>query len=111
MVHKVIISFLLVGLVISLVSGLVFLFKDVGSTRRTLNSLGVRVALAAAIVGTIFHGFYTGNLGVGAPWDARKFEQLSAQSTPGTGPDAATIEKQPDSATVAETGEQVPDDK
>ena len=105
MVHKVIISFLLVGLVISLVSGLVFRLKDVGSTRRTLNSLGVRVTLAAAIVGTIFHGFYTGNLGVGAPWDARKFEQPPAQSAPGADSQAAAIEKPASSSTVLEAAE------
>ena len=80
MAHKIIICILLVGLFISLASGLVFLFKDVGTTRRTMHSLGVRVTLAVALVGTMVHGFLTGKLGVGAPWDARKYQQDSVQA-------------------------------
>ena len=78
MIFKVIIVFLLIGLIISLASGLVFLFKDVGTSRRTMHSLGVRVGLAVALVTTILVGFMTGNLGVGAPWDARKFSPPQA---------------------------------
>ena len=70
MLLKFIIVILLIGLIISLGSGLVFLFKDVGSTRRTLNSLGVRIALATALMATTVYGFYSGQLEVGAPWDA-----------------------------------------
>ncbi|MDA8694074.1 MAG: DUF2909 domain-containing protein [Pseudomonadales bacterium] len=79
MLIKVIIVILLIGLVISLASGLVFLFKDVGSTRRTLNSLGIRIALAVALMGTTVYGFFSGQLGVGAPWDARKFDAPQQQ--------------------------------
>jgi hypothetical protein len=71
-VIKVIIVVLLIGVVISLFSGLVFLFKDSGRTdsKRTLYALGVRITLAAALLGTIFYGFYTGQLRIGtnAPW-------------------------------------------
>ena len=69
---KVIIFILLIGVIASLGSGLFFLFKDSGrpESRRTLHALGVRVTLAAALVGTIFYGLYTGQLrlGTNAPW-------------------------------------------
>ncbi len=41
---------LLLALLASLLSGLVFLLRDRGSTRRTVNSLGVRLVLAALAV-------------------------------------------------------------
>ncbi|MBT8149164.1 MAG: DUF2909 domain-containing protein [Pseudomonadales bacterium] len=89
MLLKTIIIVLLIGLLISLGSGLVFLFKDVGSTRRTLHSLGVRITLAVALMATTVYGFLSGQLEIGAPWDARKFTNTSSapQSTnagPGT---------------------------
>ena len=69
---KVIIVVLLIGVVISLFSGLVFLFKDTGrpGSRRTWYALGVRISLATALVLTIFYGLYTGELrmGANAPW-------------------------------------------
>ncbi len=68
-----IIVILLIGLLISLGSGFVFLFKDIGTNKkRTLHSLGVRITLAALLMGTIVYGFFSGQLGVGAPWDERK---------------------------------------
>jgi len=71
-VLKVIIIVLLIGVIISLFSGLVFLFKDSGreDSKRTLYALGVRIALAAALLSTMFYGFYTGQLrlGTNAPW-------------------------------------------
>ena len=72
MLLKTIIVVLLIGVVVSLASGLVFLFKDSGrpDSRRTLHALGVRVTLAAALLATIFYGLYTGQLrmGTNAPW-------------------------------------------
>jgi hypothetical protein len=72
---KIIILVLLAGVVASLFSGLVFLFKDSGRTdsKRTLYALGVRITLAAALLGTIFYGFQTGQLrmGTNAPWHAQ----------------------------------------
>ena len=69
---KVIIFMLLIGVIASLGSGLVFLFKDTDKpeSRRTLHALGIRVVLAAALLGTVFYGIYTGQLemGVNAPW-------------------------------------------
>ena len=73
---KVVIFVLLIGVIISLFSGLVFLFKDADRTdsRRTLRALGVRITLAAALLGTMFYGFYTGQLrlGTNAPWHAQQ---------------------------------------
>ncbi len=69
---KVLIVVLLIGVVVSLFSGLVFLFKDTdrSDSKRTLYALGVRVTFATALLITIFYGFYTGQLrmGVNAPW-------------------------------------------
>ena len=69
---KVLIIVLLLGVVISLFSGLVFLFKDTDRTdsKRTFYALGTRIVLAAALLITIFYGFYTGELrmGTNAPW-------------------------------------------
>lgn len=69
---KIIIFVLLIGVVLSLFSGLVFLFKDSDrqDSRRTLHALGVRVVLAAALLVTVFYGLYTGQLRMGsnAPW-------------------------------------------
>lgn len=61
---------LLVLLLISLGSGFFFLMRDQGRTKRTLHSLGIRVTLAAALVGVIAYGFYSGQLRSKAPWDA-----------------------------------------
>ena len=72
MLLKTIIVILLIGVIISLGSGLVFLFKDSDRTdsRRTLHALGVRITLAVARVICVFYGFYTGELTIGAnaPW-------------------------------------------
>jgi purine-cytosine permease-like protein len=70
---------LFVLLLISLFSGLVFLMKDQGSTKRTLHSLGVRVSLAMALVAVIAWGFYTGELRSKAPWDAALEAKHAAQ--------------------------------
>lgn len=72
MLLKVIIIVLLVGVIASLFSGLVFLFKDSdrSDSKRTLYALGIRISLAAMLLATIFYGFYTGELrlGTNAPW-------------------------------------------
>jgi len=72
---KIIIVVLFVGIVISLFSGLAFLFKDADKpeSRRTLHALGIRITLAAALLASIAYGFYTGELrlGTNAPWHNR----------------------------------------
>ena len=79
---KVIIVLLLIALIASLFSGLVFLVKDQGRSRRTLHSLGIRVTLAIALVATIAYGFYSGQLKVGAPWDAHKYGPPPGSAAP-----------------------------
>ncbi len=87
---KVIIVVLLIGVIISLFSGLVFLFKDTerSDSKRTLYALGVRITLASALLITIFYGFYTGELRIGtnAPWHQEVDEQAQVEETK----DAAT---------------------
>lgn len=72
-VIKFLIVVLLAGVVISLFSGLVFLFKDsdVPDSRRTLYALGLRITLAALLLVVIFYGLYTGELGLNAPWHGK----------------------------------------
>ncbi|MEE2824763.1 MAG: DUF2909 domain-containing protein [Pseudomonadota bacterium] len=71
---KIIIVLLLLGVIASLTSGLVFLFKDTDQpdSKRTLYALGIRITLAGLLLSTIAYGFYTGELrmGVNAPWHA-----------------------------------------
>jgi|TARA_B110000967_G_scaffold208478_1_gene260861 hypothetical protein len=71
-VLKIIIVVLLVCVIVSLGSGLVFLFKDTDKpdSRRLFYALGVRVTFATLLVLTIGYGFYTGELrmGLNAPW-------------------------------------------
>lgn len=92
MLLKTIIIILLIGVVASLASGLVFLFKDSDrpESRRTLHALGVRVTLAAALVATIFYGLYTGQLrmGTNAPWHGQTH---APATTPATAPAAADL--------------------
>ena len=69
---KIIIVLLLICVILSLMSGLVFLFKDTGKpdSRRLWYALGVRITFATLLVLAIGYGFYTGELrmGLNAPW-------------------------------------------
>ena len=69
---KIIIVILLICVILSLMSGLVFLFKDTGKpdSRRLWYALGVRITFATLLVIAIGYGFYTGELrmGLNAPW-------------------------------------------
>lgn len=67
---KIVIVVLFVALLVSLFSGLAFLMKDKGTSLRTWNSLTVRLILAALLMGFLFYGVFTGQLGSRAPWDA-----------------------------------------
>jgi hypothetical protein len=72
MAIKILVLVLFIGVVISLTSSLIFLLKDIQSpTKRALYALGIRVTLATLLLGTIFYGLYTGQLGSGAPWDKK----------------------------------------
>ncbi|MDM3870817.1 DUF2909 domain-containing protein [Porticoccus sp. W117] len=65
---KVVIVLLLIGVVASLTSGLVFLFKDLGGRKRTLYALGIRIGLAGLLMVAIVYGIHTGELSLQAPW-------------------------------------------
>jgi hypothetical protein len=74
-VLKTIIAVLLIGVLVSLFSGLVFLFKDSDrqDSKRTLYALGIRITLAAALLIAVLYGFLSGQLrmGTNAPWHDR----------------------------------------
>ncbi|MDX9873971.1 MAG: DUF2909 domain-containing protein [Spongiibacteraceae bacterium] len=69
---KIVIVVLFFALLFSLGSGLIFLFKDQGTTRRTWHSLSVRLVLAVLLMGFLIYGVVSGQLGSKAPWDAYK---------------------------------------
>ena len=68
---KALIVILMLALVASLGSGFYYLMLDQGdkSKRRTFHSLGVRLALAIAMLSVITYGVATGQLGNSNPWD------------------------------------------
>jgi len=70
---KIIIVLLFIGILLSLGSGLRFLFKDTDmpESKRTLCALGIRIALAVIMMLCIVYGFYSGILHSQAPWDHR----------------------------------------
>lgn len=65
---KSIIVLLLIGILISLIVGFVFFYKDQGRSKRVLYALGVRVTLAVIMMACVFYGLTTGELTLSAPW-------------------------------------------
>lgn len=65
---KAAIVLMLIATVISLFSGLFFLVKDDSRSSRLVIALSIRVGLAAATVGLIAWGFFSGQLVSHAPW-------------------------------------------
>ena len=55
----ILIILVMLGIVVSLGSGLVFLVQDRGKTDRTVISLSIRVALAALLLALLASGFVT----------------------------------------------------
>ncbi|MGV6806524.1 MAG: DUF2909 domain-containing protein [bacterium] len=81
---KAIIVILFIAVVASLTSALYFLMKDVGNQRkRTLYALGIRITLAAMLLGTIAYGLATGQLGSTAPWDKKLHPERVLPTQPG----------------------------
>ena len=77
---KIVIVVLFIALVISLFSGLAFLFQDrekenEGKTR-VWNALTIRLILAGLLIAALVYGVFTGQLGSNAPWDARYEQKL-----------------------------------
>ncbi|MGX1172258.1 twin transmembrane helix small protein [Pseudomonas sp. R151218B TE3479] len=65
---KAAIVLMLIATIASLFSGLFFLVKDDSSSNRLVIALVIRVGLAAATVGLIAWGFFSGQLVSHAPW-------------------------------------------
>ena len=65
---RIAIVVILLALLLSLGSGLLFLFKDRGRTRRTVHSLGLRLVLAGILMALVGYGLATGGLQLRAPW-------------------------------------------
>lgn len=70
------------ALLASLASGLFFLVKDQGKTKRTLYSLGVRVTLAIILLALISYGILSGQLRSKAPWSQNNLQLQDAPNKP-----------------------------
>jgi Protein of unknown function (DUF2909) len=70
---KALIVFLMLGVIVSLFTGLGFLFRDSdrADSKRTLYALGVRICFAAALLLTVGYGLASGTLTLSAPWLGR----------------------------------------
>ena len=83
---KVIIVILLICVILSLMSGLVFLFKVTGrpDSRRLWYALGVRITFATLLLIAIGYGFYTGELrmGINAPWHGASVAESVTPAAP-----------------------------
>ena len=83
---KAIIVILLICVILSLMSGLVFLFKDTGrpDSRRLWYALGVRITFATLLLIAIGYGFYTGELrmGINAPWHGASVAESVTPAAP-----------------------------
>jgi len=77
---KTAIVIVFVALLLSLASGLAFLFKDRGEGKRTLYALGIRITLAATLMALISYGVLTGKLQSQAPWSKELDPLLQQQN-------------------------------
>lgn len=55
-------------IVITLFTSLFFLLRDRGQTKRTANTLMLRVILSAALILLLLYGFLSGHLHSHVPW-------------------------------------------
>ena len=79
---KTVIVLLMIALVASLASGLVFLMSDQGNPekKRLFNSLGARLGIGACLLLVILYGVMTGQLGQQNPWDPGPIANEAAQA-------------------------------
>jgi len=79
---KTVIVLLMIALVASLASGLVFLMSDQGNPekKRLFTSLGVRLGIGACLLLVILYGVMTGQLGHQNPWDPGPGASEAAQA-------------------------------
>ncbi|MDX1755976.1 MAG: twin transmembrane helix small protein [Marinobacter sp.] len=59
---KAVIVLMMIAVLVSLFTGLVFLIKDGGRTNRVVNSLAVRVGLSLALIALIVVALWHGDL-------------------------------------------------
>lgn len=59
---KTIAIILLLLILLSLLSGVVFLFKDAGNQKRMVTSLTIRVILSVLLILVLVVGYFTGNI-------------------------------------------------
>ncbi len=92
MLLKILIVLLILALLASLFSGFYFLMVDQGdkTKRRTVNSLGVRVSLAATLIALIVYGVATGQIRSQAPWETPR--PVAANPDTETAPQGAPSE-------------------
>lgn len=57
---KIIIAVLLVLVIISLFSGLYFMYKDKGNSKRVVNALTIRVGLSITIIVILIGSYFAG---------------------------------------------------
>lgn len=62
MLIKIAVLTILVAIVISLASGMLFLIKDKGQTQRTAKALTVRIALSVSLFALLMLGIATGHI-------------------------------------------------
>ena len=79
---KTVIVLLMIALVASLASGLVFLMSDQGNPqkKRLFTSLGVRLGIGACLLLVTLYGVMTGQLGHQNPWDPGPGANEAAQA-------------------------------
>ncbi len=59
---KILLIVLLVLVLISLFSGLFFMYKDKGNSRRVVNALTIRIGLSVLIIVIVIAGYFLGLL-------------------------------------------------
>ena len=79
---KTVIVLLMIALVASLASGLVFLMSDQGNPekKRLFTSLGARLGIGVCLLLVILYGVMTGQLGHQNPWDPGPGTNEAAQA-------------------------------
>ena len=79
---KTVIVILMIALVASLASGLVFLMSDQGNPekKRLFTSLGARLGIGVCLLLVILYGVITGQLGHQNPWDPGPGANEAAQA-------------------------------
>ena len=79
---KTVIVLLMIALVASLASGLVFLMSDQGNPqkKRLFTSLGARLGIGVCLLLVILYGVMTGQLGHQNPWDPGPGASEAAQA-------------------------------